>query len=376
MWNKEQIFQLPEEQGHVMENPPIHDELAMSRPSHNEELILKILANVPVGILLVDMVNRDLLLTNRHASKLLQRMMVEENFDSIYSLFIQNLFPDDVEESIKLRNEIQIGAGVYGYSIYLMEGTYICMYIRDITENKHVEAIGQSIHVMQNLNAVFSSIRHEIGNPVSILKASLSMLSTRVGQADGEKQATYIHRCQNAVSAIEDLLGQLKSYHLYENLTISKMDLIPIIEEVIAEFTTLFDENNIAVTFTHDLSHCSVSGNRLGISQALRNIIKNSVEACAGRDNPQLTVDVNCEQQKAIMTIWDNGVGVDALDMPRVFMPFFTTKRNGTGLGLPIVKKILTQLKASITLSSTPGQGTTCQIHFDLLNEPEKFQEI
>src|SRR5207253_7571983 len=70
---------------------------------------------------------------------------------------------------------------------------------------------------------------------------------------------------------------------------------------------------------------------------------------------------------RAAIVIEDKGVGITPGDLPRVFDPYFTTKRGGTGLGLPIAKNIVEGLGGTIAVSSAPGSGTEIRIEFPIL---------
>jgi signal transduction histidine kinase len=72
------------------------------------------------------------------------------------------------------------------------------------------------------------------------------------------------------------------------------------------------------------------------------------------------------------IVIADRGAGIDRADLPRIFDPYFTTKRGGTGLGLPIAKNIVEGLGGAITVSSTPGKGTAIRVELplDLAHQP------
>ena len=68
--------------------------------------------------------------------------------------------------------------------------------------------------------------------------------------------------------------------------------------------------------------------------------------------------------------IEDQGVGISPADLPRVFDPYFTTKRGGSGLGLPIAKNIVEGLGGTMIVSSTPGAGTEIRIEFPVASHP------
>ena len=71
-------------------------------------------------------------------------------------------------------------------------------------------------------------------------------------------------------------------------------------------------------------------------------------------------------QGRAAITIVDRGLGIEARDLPQVFDPYFTTKRGGTGLGLPIAKNIVEGLGGAITISSVSGRGTDIRVEIPI----------
>jgi len=77
---------------------------------------------------------------------------------------------------------------------------------------------------------------------------------------------------------------------------------------------------------------------------------------------PLISLTTHANASRATIVIADRGVGIDAADLPRVFDPYFTTKRGGTGLGLAIAKNIVEGLGGTITVASTPGRGTEIRI--------------
>jgi signal transduction histidine kinase len=88
------------------------------------------------------------------------------------------------------------------------------------------------------------------------------------------------------------------------------------------------------------------------------------VDAADATSDPRGRVFVAARRQggRVAVTITDTGAGIDAADLPRVFDPYFTTKRGGTGLGLPIAKNIVEGLGGSVSVTSAPGRGTEIRI--------------
>jgi two-component system, NtrC family, sensor histidine kinase HydH len=101
---------------------------------------------------------------------------------------------------------------------------------------------------------------------------------------------------------------------------------------------------------------------------ALINLIVNARQAVNGRtaavDAAKVTLSTRSTPQGVTITVTDNGSGIGDADLPRVFDPYFTTKRGGTGLGLPIAKNIIEGLGGVLSVVSAAGQGTEMRIEF------------
>ena len=98
------------------------------------------------------------------------------------------------------------------------------------------------------------------------------------------------------------------------------------------------------------------------MNQVILNLLKNSIDALEGRPNGEIRICVShmAESNKLQLRIRDNGPGIASHIAPRVFEPFFTTKKagNGTGLGLPMCRRVLQDYDGTIAIDSTPNAGT------------------
>jgi len=118
-----------------------------------------------------------------------------------------------------------------------------------------------------------------------------------------------------------------------------------------------------------NLSATTTDGERLRV--ALVNMLVNARHAMNGNGATQheasVTLRTELKHDRAAITISDRGPGIDVRDLPHVFDPYFTTKRGGTGLGLPIAKNIVEGLGGAIVVSSTPGRGTDIRVELPLI---------
>jgi len=114
----------------------------------------------------------------------------------------------------------------------------------------------------------------------------------------------------------------------------------------------------------------AVDGQKL--RQVFTNVMKNALEAIEPRrQTGRVTVDLFVEGERAVVEVADDGVGISPEDRDRIFLPFFTTKPSGTGLGMSIVKKIVDLHGGDIAIESAPGRGTRVRISLPAVPAPQ-----
>ena len=95
------------------------------------------------------------------------------------------------------------------------------------------------------------------------------------------------------------------------------------------------------------------------------NLLLNSIDAAAGRDNPRITVSASLSPEgKATIVVADNGVGMVAEALEKIFIPFFTTKKRGSGIGLSLSRQILRLHHSTISAKSAPNEGSAFTLRF------------
>jgi len=96
------------------------------------------------------------------------------------------------------------------------------------------------------------------------------------------------------------------------------------------------------------------------IEQVIINLIKNAIEALQGNPEPLITVKAHSDiNQRTYIEVADNGSGIEPEALERIFIPFYTTKKTGSGIGLSLSRQILQQHGGSLTATSEVGEGTT-----------------
>jgi signal transduction histidine kinase len=113
----------------------------------------------------------------------------------------------------------------------------------------------------------------------------------------------------------------------------------------------------------------AVEGDDVLLRQAFSNLLRNAVEACAGASVvPAIVIrsEIDLAQKLSRIAVNDNGPGIDVASRERIFRPFFTSKRTGTGLGLALVQKIIVFHNGRVSVAASPSGGASLQITLPL----------
>ena len=124
-----------------------------------------------------------------------------------------------------------------------------------------------------------------------------------------------------------------------------------------------------AATSSSRASSARVEGDEVLLRQAFSNLLRNAVEACAGASVAAVVAirsEIDRPQKLSRITVTDNGPGIPAASRERVFQPFFTSKRNGTGLGLALVQKIIVFHNGRVVAGTSPAGGASLQVTLPL----------
>ncbi len=234
--------------------------------------------------------------------------------------------------------------------------------LTDITERKQMESIIEAKNLNENLCYIFSGIRHEIGNPVNSLKMALTVLNKNIETYDKATIADFINRSLDEVIRIEYLLKALKNFSLYESPDFRNIR----IDHFINNFTPLVQDDlkskNIDLRTIVGQGVQFVYTDSRALHHILLNLLSNAADAVEGKNSPRIIISISSSSSGVKIKIDDNGCGIPESDQKNLFKPFFTSKTQGTGLGLIIVKKMLMKLKGTISLHSDVHLGTTVTI--------------
>lgn len=231
---------------------------------------------------------------------------------------------------------------------------------RDITDKLRLESIAQAVDTMNNIGYIFTGVRHEIGNPVNAVMMNLNLLKAKLGACDKATMEKYIDRALENCDKVEFLLRSLRSFNMYEKPELQELDLADFLVQFSALVKEDFGNKGIAIDIAVDAERAYADPRAL--QQVLLNVFTNAADALQGRDDPKISVGVSKSGSLVRIRVRDNGWGISEARMNDLFKPFHTSKAHGNGLGLMIVKKMLTMMNGAITITSRKDEGTTVDI--------------
>lgn len=231
-----------------------------------------------------------------------------------------------------------------------------------INESKNIISLHMNLKEFEkekNIKLNLFKITHEIKNPLTVINGYLSVFDV----TDIEKSKRYISILKNEVNRTLNLLSDFMEF---TKIKVVKKecnfnDLISDVKEVLIPF---FVKKNVSYSFCVQ-NNIIVNMDYNRIKQVIINVIKNAVEACR-ESNGMVTTTAFTEEDYLIIVVKDNGIGMDKFVLDNILVPFYTTKDNGTGLGVSLSKEILEAHGGTINYDSVKEKYTTCKITIPL----------
>ena len=206
---------------------------------------------------------------------------------------------------------------------------------------------------------VAKRLAHEIRNPLTPIQLSAERLAWKLQDKLGEQDAQILTRSTDTiikqVAAMKEMVEAFRNYARAPSLKLEKQDLNKIIEEVLL----LYEAG--ACTFDAVFSNIPavMYADTTAMRQVLHNIFKNAAEAAEEAAQPQVHIHTANADGKITLTVANNGKSFGKDMLANAFEPYVTDKPTGTGLGLPVVKKIVEEHGGRIALSN-PAEGGAC----------------
>jgi len=321
-------------------------------------LCASIMETIDLGIVILGTKSSELIFKNRVASEIFQNNQALLEYHNILSLLLADYGSRPEDEIFGKNYTLRFKNRLLGYTPYRAPDGYIWIIIRDITERIRLESIAEAVNSMDNISYVFSGIRHELGNPINSIKMTLSVLKRNLGDYSPASVEKYVDRAMTEISRVEFLLQALKSFSIFEHPEIKKVTIDDFLTRFIALVSNDLRQAGIKIVKAVDPNVATVAADPRLLHQVMMNLITNASDALAERNAGSITIRASRQDGLVALVVEDNGCGMSEETQSNLFKPFFTTKTRGTGLGLMITLKMVTQMKGNMDVKSAKGKGT------------------
>jgi PAS domain S-box-containing protein len=254
--------------------------------------------------------------------------------------------------------------------------TGMAVILRDVTEmRQRAETVIESEKITA-LTLLAAGVAHEIGNPLNSLHIHLQIMERDLKKLPADQAKVLrenLRVARDEISRLDSIINQFLRAVRPTKPDFQRRDLHEIIQDTLAVMKGEIADRDILVEKEFAAGLPRVLVDQAQIKQAVYNVIRNALQAM--RAGGILRIQTEATHTDVVLSFTDTGHGIDAAQIGKIFEPYHTTKKNGTGLGLMIVQRIIREHGGTIELESHPGRGTTFRIRLPLEEKRTRLLE-
>lgn len=339
-----------------------------------ESLTASILESMESGVLAIDS-SGSITTFNQVAERLFSRsreQVIGENYLKAFPqdewlisrILRQNTKVRDFEFSLKsLSGEekklLVSNSGIFNRAGKLQGAISV---IHDITELKRLEEESRRSERLSALGSLAAGVAHEIRNPLNAISIAAQRLKNEFTPSRNEADyESFLVSILSEIKRLDQIVNQFLSLARSQKMHLEPTDAAFYLAEILKLAKIEADEKNIGLQRKLQDS-ATVRIDRQEMKKALLNIVLNGIQAMDPGGTLTLETHRLAEENRLQIVISDTGKGIPKEDLPRIFLPYFSTKEKGSGLGLAIAHRVVTDHNGKIEVKSEPGKGTTVVI--------------
>lgn len=267
--------------------------------------------------------------------------------------------------------------------------------IRDVTDKKNQDVLAHRMENMANLTNLAAGMAHDIKNPLGAISIHIQLVQKALEKARSNNDILpakkFVEDHIDVVNEEIEHLNRLVMDFLFAvrpvNATLQLKDPALLIKNIADFFKAEFNRFNVGVEVISNSSQRIMVDEKL-LREVIMNLSQNALAAIKSK-YPECNIERKADDDSAfkglfkiecgtngikyVIKISDNGIGMDSQTVSRIFEPYFTTKANGTGLGMTMVYKIVKEFSGEIQVQSQEGKGTVFTLTFPLPQDNTKL---
>ncbi|MDT0593806.1 sensor histidine kinase [Glaciecola petra] len=332
----------------------------------NDSRFFHLISVLPAGVLVVDKMGR-VSLANQQAIHLLGEPLK----GNLWRDVINRVFAPQADDGheVSMRNGKRVKIDICPLSIE--KGQLIV--ITDLTETRQLQSRVGHMQRLSSLGKMVASLAHQVRTPLSsalLYAENLKSMSLRDDLANRFSEKL-THRLKELESQVNDMLLFAKSSDQQIVSTLLTQDIQ---DKSIAQVDAQLKQENITLTVSNEIVDSAILGNLTAICGAIANLLMNASHAMAETSSKKphiqlLTRKANIKNvDYAVISVIDNGPGLEQDKINKLFEPFFTTKSQGTGLGLSVVNTVAKSHKGFVKCGNNEIEGAYFSLYLPLSN--------
>jgi two-component system, sporulation sensor kinase D len=244
-------------------------------------------------------------------------------------------------------------------NIVFLAAIYLLLRRKIKKEQKQTE-----VHKLELIGNLAASTAHEIRNPLTGIKGLIKLLSE---EYQDKKAQTYFNVIQQEVDRINIIVSELLVLGKPTAYTLKTYDANIILKEIEPIIHSEANFMNVQLFMDYSTDELLISCVKDHLKQVILNLAKNSLQAMPY--GGKLVISLEKRSDTCVIRVEDNGVGMQKEQLSQAFNPFYTLKKDGSGLGLTVCKRIIESYGGNISMDSTPTVGTQAEITLPLVKE-------
>ena len=250
-------------------------------------------------------------------------------------------------------------------SIYI----YLILYLFKVNSTIiDLSKIQKELEREKLLRSSISKLTHELKNPIAVCNGYLEMLNIN----DKEKTEKYLEIITNEITRSKTIIDEFSSYGKLKEINQEELDITYLLEETVELLKPLFKQHKATIKLLIK-EEIYIYGDYNKLKQVFINLLKNTIEAKKEQVPLEVLLNLKQTQNNVKIIIKDNGIGMSKEILSRVSEVFFTTKQNGTGIGLAFSKEVIELHKGSLQITSKKDHGTQITISLPKEKKSEDF---
>jgi len=229
---------------------------------------------------------------------------------------------------------------------------------QDMTKQKNLEREIRRNERHTALGKMAAGVAHELRNPLSSIKGLALLLKSKLDSKPSDLEAAEI--LISEVERLDRSISELLDYSRPDNPSLTEMQIVQTIRKAITLIRSDAQAEHVKIIEDYEDIQQTVRGDQDKLTQLFLNLFLNSLQAMD--DGGTLIIKTRHTDSSVYITLEDSGKGIEEEIREKIFDPYFTTKNEGTGLGLSLSVKIVEDHQGSINLESSQGVGTTVTI--------------